>query len=49
MRRDEETRERPLHEEEEWDIYNDEAREKLVESDSLDPEEEAFMRGYEGA
>ncbi|MBD3209474.1 hypothetical protein GF367_03575 [Candidatus Woesearchaeota archaeon] len=47
--REDGTRELPLHEEHEWNIYNDDARSRLVESDSLDPEEEGFMRGYEDA
>lgn len=42
-------REMPLHEEQEWNIYNDDVREELVDADSLTPEEDGFMRGYEDA
>jgi hypothetical protein len=46
MTREDDTRDLPLHEDKEWNVYNESAREELVESDSLNPEEEAFMRGY---
>lgn len=29
------------------EVYNDEAREDLVENDQISPEEEGFMAGYE--
>lgn len=29
------------------EVYNDEAREDLVDNDEISPEEEAFMAGYE--
>lgn len=29
------------------EVYNDEAREDLVENDEISPEEEGFMAGYE--
>lgn len=29
------------------EVYDDEAREDLVENDEISPEEEAFMAGYE--
>ncbi len=28
-------------------IYGDESRESMVDDDSISPEEEAFMKGYE--
>ena len=33
----------------EENVYNDEAREDLVDNDELSPEEEAFMKGYDEA
>lgn len=34
-------------EEEECDVYGDEAREELAESDEINDDEEGFMKGYE--
>ena len=36
-------------EDDEENIYSEEARESLLEEDELSPEEEAFMKGYEQA
>lgn len=32
----------------EWNIYGSEARDDQLLNDEIDPEEEAFMRGYVG-
>lgn len=38
-----------LEVEEDLDIYNEEARESLIEDDEISSAEEAFMEGYENA
>lgn len=36
----------PHYEEKEWNIYDQEVVDELVNSDALDPNEAAFMHGY---
>jgi hypothetical protein len=44
-----EENEEKVKEEEEENVYDEEGREELVDSDEIDPEEEGFMKGYEDA
>ena len=36
-----------VRDDEDTDIYTKKGRAELIENDELDPEEEAFMQGYE--
>lgn len=42
----EDIQETPLYEDEEWNVYNSDVVEAMLEADELDPHEEAFMQGY---
>lgn len=42
----EEFMDQPLYEEEEWNIYNADVVEEMLEADGIEPHEEGFIKGY---